>query len=166
MCPARAKSATQKRDTCEAPHVQRLTESKSPNYPVGTMLISSPLAIDAAVRRIPKGSVVSMEALRAQLARAAKADYTCPLTTGIFWRIAAEAAEEERVQGTDVIMPWWRVVRTDGSLMEKSPGGVRAQMQHLTEEGVPIRSGKWKIPRVDLSAAARDSAPGRRGTRA
>jgi hypothetical protein len=99
------------------------------------------------VRRVPAGRVITLSTLRARLARAAKADYTCQLTTGIFWRIAAEAAEEERALGRADVTPWWRVVRDDGALMEKSPGGVTAHARHLRAEGLRIDTTR-RVPRV------------------
>ena len=46
-------------------------------------------------------------------------DHSCPLITGIFVRIIAEAAEEDRRAGHKTITPYWRVVRDDGSMHEK-----------------------------------------------
>jgi hypothetical protein len=97
----------------------------------GTMLIPRPLDVDATIRKTGKGSLITPSQIRESLARANEADVTCPLTTGIFIRIAAEAAEEDLRNGKKRITPYWRVVREDGSLMEKLPGGVKAQAQRL-----------------------------------
>lgn len=141
-----AKSAVDKRDHADPPRVEVQTEGTG-NYPPGRMLISSPLEIDAVVRRIPPGRVLTMGALRDNLARNHKADYTCPLTTGIFLRIVAEATEEEKAGGQLRTAPYWRVVRDDGALLDKLPGGVEAQARRLDEEGVVVlRLGK--TPRV------------------
>jgi alkylated DNA nucleotide flippase Atl1 len=40
--------------------------------------------------------------------------------------------------GREDITPYWRVVRDDGSLNEKFPGGVEAQATRLKEEGYAI----------------------------
>jgi len=71
---------------------------------------------------------------------------TCPLTTGIFVRIVAEAAEEERRDGKKQVTPYWRVIRDDGSLNEKFPGGVAAQARRLKEEGHTVAPGKGNRP--------------------
>jgi len=77
------------------------------------------------------------------------ADFTCPLTTGIFIRIAAEAAEEDLSRGEKEITPYWRVIKADGSLNEKLPGGTEAQAARLREEGHSIEPGKGKkAPKV------------------
>jgi hypothetical protein len=112
----------------------------------GTMLIPKPLDVDAVIRKTGKGSVITQSQIRERLARQNKADVTCPITTGIFIRIAAEAAEEDLQNGKKRITPYWRVVRDDGSLMEKFPGGVKAQAQRLEEEGHSIEPGKGKKP--------------------
>ncbi len=93
------RSAIDRRDHSPEPQVQVITTAKSANYPVGKMLISSPREIDRVVCGIRKGRVMRMGELRQHLAALHGDDYTCPLTTGIFVRIVAEAAEEERALG-------------------------------------------------------------------
>ena len=112
----------------------------------GTMLIPRPLDVDALIRKTGKGSLITTSQIRARLAGDNKADVTCPLTTGIFIRIAAEAAEEDLRNGKKRITPYWRVVRDDGSLMEKFPGGVKAQAQRLEDEGHMVEPAKGKKP--------------------
>lgn len=99
------------------------------------MLISTPKMIDETIRHIPEGMLVTMSGLRDSLATQAGADYTCPMTTGIFLRIAAEAAEMERELGKEDVAPWWRVIRDDGTMNEKMPGRGELQQTLLTEEG-------------------------------
>jgi alkylated DNA nucleotide flippase Atl1 len=124
------KTAIQKRDTAPAPRVEVLTQPKGANYPPGRMLISSPQEIAEVVAGISRGQVMSISALRRTLAEQHDADYTCPLTTGIFLRIAAEASDEE-----NGALPYWRVVRDDGRILDKLPGGPAAQAKRLTAEG-------------------------------
>jgi hypothetical protein len=80
------------------------------------------------------------------LAQDFEADATCPLTTGIFMRIVSEVAEEDLRMGKRQVTPYWRMVRNDGSLNEKFPGGVAAQAAHLREEGHTIELGRGKKP--------------------
>ena len=56
--------------------------------------VPSPRDVDAMIRKVPKGGLITVGRLRQDLARKFSADVTCPLTTGIFVRIAAEAAED------------------------------------------------------------------------
>jgi alkylated DNA nucleotide flippase Atl1 len=68
------------------------------------------------------------------------------MTTGIFVRIASEAAEEEAAAGKKRITPYWRVVKDDGSLNPKFPGGVERQAERLRAEGQPIVAGSANRP--------------------
>jgi len=70
--------------------------------------------------------------------------HNCSLTTGILMRIVAEAAEEDLREGREEITPYWRVIKPDGGLNEKFPGGVEAQAVHLREEEHIIELGKGK----------------------
>jgi hypothetical protein len=112
----------------------------------GTMLIAKPIEVDALIRMTKKGMLITVGEIRSKLARDHKTNTTCPLTTGIFVRIAAETAEEDAQNGKKRITPYWRVVRDDGSLNEKFPGGVKAQSRRLREEGHTITPAKGKQP--------------------
>lgn len=112
----------------------------------GRMLIPRPLDVDAFMRRVEKGKLVTVDQIRERLAKDCGADFTCPLCTGIFLRIASETAEEDLSRGEKQITPYWRVVKPDGSLNEKFPGGVDAHATHLREEGHTIEPSKGKKP--------------------
>jgi len=111
------------------------------------MLIPTPKLVDELIRRVPKGKLATVGELRRKLAVDFKADVTCPLTTGIFLRIAAEAAEEDRAQGRKRVTPYWRVVKDDGSFNPKLPGGVTQQTRTLRAEGFEV-STSGKSPRL------------------
>ncbi len=76
------------------------------------MLIPTAKIVDDFIRAIPEGQSMDGRALRAALARHHDAEVTCPVTTGIFLRIIAEAAWEahENGAGIDEITPVWRVL--------------------------------------------------------
>ena len=112
----------------------------------GKMLIPKPLDVDTLMRKIEKGKLATVDQIRERLAKDFHADFTCPLVTGIFLRIAAETAEEDLSRGEKQITPYWRVIKADGSLNEKFPGGVDAQAAHLREEGHSIEPAKAKKP--------------------
>jgi alkylated DNA nucleotide flippase Atl1 len=112
----------------------------------GKMLIPRPLDVDAVIRKVPRGRLVTQGQIRETLARACGADVACPITTGIFIRIVAEAAAEAARESKSRITPYWRVVRDDGALLEKLPGGPSAQAAHLDAEGHQIdRTGKLRV---------------------
>jgi len=121
---------------------------KMSRFGKGTMLIPTPKLVDDLLRKVRKGKLVVVSELRRRLAADFASDVTCPLTTGIFLRIAAEAAEEDRANGRKRITPYWRVVKDDGSLNPKFPGGVDNQARYLRGEGFTINY-KSKTPRVE-----------------
>jgi alkylated DNA nucleotide flippase Atl1 len=113
----------------------------------GRLLIPAPADLESLVWKIPRGRYATQGSLREQLARAAGVEATCPLTTGIFLRLIAEASEEEAAAGGRRVAPWWRVVRDDGKLWDKSPGGVAEQARRLTQEGIEVLVRRG-VPRV------------------
>jgi hypothetical protein len=98
------------------------------------------------MRKVEKGKLVTLDQIRGRLAEEHGADDTCPLCAGIFLRIAAEVAEEDLGRGVADITPYWRVLKGDGRLNEKFPGGVKAQAARLEEEGHTIEQGRGKKP--------------------
>ena len=134
----------------QKPKVVDLTAKAAKRWDHGKMLVPTPLLVDALMRKVEEGKLVTITQIRERLARDFSADSTCPLTTGIFLRIAAETAEEDlqtgRAGGGEGITPYWRVIRDDGSLNEKFPGGAEAQAIHLREEGHTIEPGRGKKP--------------------
>jgi len=110
------------------------------------ILVPTPLLVDGQIRKVKKGKLVTVNQIRKKLAKDFKAESTCPMTTGIFLRIISEVAEEDRRNGKKRIAPYWRVVKNDGSLNPKFPGGVKAQAARLKEEGHKIVPGKGKKP--------------------
>jgi alkylated DNA nucleotide flippase Atl1 len=104
----------------------------------GKMLIPRPLDVDAVIRLVPKGRVVTQAQLPVRLARDAGADVACPITTGIFVRICSEAAEEDFRNGRKKVTPYWRVVRDDGKLIDTFPGGPEQQARRLASERVVV----------------------------
>jgi hypothetical protein len=109
------------------------------------VLIATPLLIDALIRKVKEGKLITLSQIRERLAKDFKADSTCPLTTGIFVRIVAEVAEEDRRAGKKQVTPYWRVIRDDGSLNEKFPGGAKVQAARLRKEGHSIQSKGKKL---------------------
>ena len=143
-------SRTRWREKIEKPQEPKIVRvpPKMSRFGKGTMLIPTPLLVDELVRKVGKGQLVTVSELRRRLAQDFAADVTCPLTTGIFLRIAAEAAEEDRANGRRRITPYWRVVKDDGSLNPKFPGGIDRQVRYLKTDGLTVNR-KTKTPRVE-----------------
>jgi len=85
------------------------------------MLIATPKIIDDYIKQIPKGKHVTVQTMRKDLAIENRADYTCPVTTGIFLRIVAEANFEKFQQTNSLkgITPFWRVIEPESTLSKK-----------------------------------------------
>lgn len=85
------------------------------------MYISTPAEIEAYIAQIPRGVWVDLPKLRNDLAAAHGADWTCPLTTGIFLRILAEAHVERVREGLsdEPACPFWRVISPSSPLAKK-----------------------------------------------
>ncbi len=108
----------------------------------GKMLIPKPFDIDALIKKVRKGKLVTQSQLREKLANDFKVDSTCPITTGIFLRIISEASQEDSGNGKRILTPYWRVVGNDGSLNDKFPGGAEAQADKLKSERQTIVKSK------------------------
>ena len=113
-------SWTEKLNCSKAPIKKRLEKSVA-RMPAGALMyISTPQEIDAYIRQIPRGQGVSVQQMRVDLANRNKADCTCPLTTGIFLRIVAEAAFETINGGSSAdTTPFWRVIEPKSSIVKK-----------------------------------------------
>jgi hypothetical protein len=122
-------------DDKDLPKVARIEGALSRRWGTGTVVIPAPREVDAAMRQVRKGRVVTINEIRAHLARKHRATIGCPLTTGIFAWIAAHAADEAAAQGVKRITPYWRTLKAGGELNPKFPGGVAALKARLEAEG-------------------------------
>ena len=83
------------------------------------MLISSPKSIANYINNIPFGKKRSIKQMRLDLAQKANADNTCPLTTGIFLRIAIEASLADVYINNKPQLPFWRVISIKDNISKK-----------------------------------------------
>jgi hypothetical protein len=137
------KSLTPRRDKLEKEQERKVVDDSRGR---GRMLIPKPLDVDSLIRKVRKGKLVTVDQIRDKLARDYNADLTCPLCTGIFLRISAEASEEDLSRGVKQVTPYWRVVKNGGELNQKFPGRGDAQAYRLSSEGHTIEPGKGKKP--------------------
>jgi hypothetical protein len=125
------------------PKVSKVTGKMSKRSGEGTMVIPAPLEVDALMKQVPKGKLVTINELRNALAAKHKVTFACPLTTGIFSWIAAHAANEAEAEGVKRITPYWRTLKSGGELNPKYPGGVEEVTRRLKAEGHRVvRKGK------------------------
>lgn len=134
--PSRAKKSWRDKlaDDKGLPKVGKTSGRLSKRWGEGTFVIPAPREVDALMKQVPTGRVVTINELRAALAKKHKTDFTCPITTGIFSWIAAHAAAEAEAEGAKRITPFWRTLKT---------GGVKAISKRLrNEEHSIVSKGK------------------------
>lgn len=130
-------------DSKGLPKVEKITEKLSKRWGTGTIVIPAPIEVDELMRKVPAGKLTTINDIRTALAKKHKATIGCPMTTGIFAWIAANAAEEREQSGEKDITPYWRTLKTGGILNEKYPGGAESQKLRLEREGhTVVRKGK------------------------
>lgn len=122
------------------PKIQIVTDQATiQKYGGERMYFAPPNAYDALMRAVPRGKVITLGEIRAHLARQNGADFTDPITAGIFVSIAAWASAQRAGDET----PYWRTLKAGGELNPKYPGGVQAQRERLEAEGhTVLRKGR------------------------
>ncbi len=127
----------------DMPKIQLITDEKSIHkYGGNKMYFAPPLDYDKIMRLVPFGKVLTIEAIRFYLAKQANADFTEPMTAGIFTCIVAWASHQRNEDKT----PYWRTLKSNGELNAKYPGGIKAQKERLENEGHTIvKKGRDKI---------------------
>ena len=125
------------------PKIQILTDEASiQKYGGSRMYFAPPLAYDRIMKTIPYGKVITVGEMRDHLARVNGADFTDPITAGIFVSIAAWVS----FQRTGNETPYWRTLKAGGELNPKYPGGIEAQKEKLEAEGhTIIQKGRKNI---------------------
>ena len=99
------------------------------------LIFFSPKSIANYIAKIPYGTEKSVKLMRLELAENANADNTCPLTCGIFLRIAIEASLEQS-NGAKPDLPFWRVIDRNSSLIKKLPISEKYLTELRTSEGL------------------------------
>jgi hypothetical protein len=132
------------------PKVFEVTGKMSKRFGAGRMVIPAPRAVDALMKKVPRGRVVTINELRAALAKKHKADMACPITTGIFAWLAAHAAAENEAAGKKRITPFWRTLKMNGEVNPKYPGGVEQIAKRLRAEGHKIISQGKRVLVADF----------------
>ena len=130
-------------DSKDMPKFQTITDAKSiEKYGGDRMYFAPPIEYDKVMKRVPYGKVTTVGKIREYFAALSGADFTEPITAGIFVSIAAWASYQRTTDET----PYWRTLKADGELNAKYPGGVEAQKTKLEAEGhIIIQKGRKSI---------------------
>jgi len=122
-------------DSKDFPKIAKIDAAKSMHWGTGTFVIPAPIEVDAAMRKVRRGKLTTIDAIRRVLAKRHGTTIACPLTTGIFAWIAANAAAEDEAAGRPRITPYWRTLKSNGELNPKYPGGIQNLRARLVAEG-------------------------------
>jgi len=134
-------------DDKDLPKIFRLTGKAKAKWGAGTMVIPAPREVDALMKEVPRGKLITINELRSALAKKHEVTFGCPITTGIFAWIAAHAAAEAQAEGKKKVTPYWRTLKLGGELNAKYPGGIAALKKLLEAEGhrVVPKGNRWLV---------------------
>jgi len=122
-------------DSRGLPGIGKINGKMSKRWGTGTAAILAPIEVGEMMMEVQTGKLVTMNEIRVVVAGKHNATIGCPMTTGIFAWIAANAVEEQRQLGEKDITPYWLTLKTEGVTNPKYPGGIEGQKIHLEEEG-------------------------------
>lgn len=130
-------------DSKDMPKFETITDQSSiEKYGGSKMYFAPPIDYDRVMKRIPYGKLMTVGKIREYFAKQNHADFTEPITAGIFVSIVAWASE----QRTEDKTPYWRTLKAKGELNAKYPGGIEAQKEKLEAEGhTIIQKGRKNI---------------------
>ena len=127
----------------DMPKIQIISDKTSiEKYGGEKMFFAPPIVYDEIMKTVPYGKVITVGIIRDYLAKMNHADFTDPITAGIFVSIAAWASYQRSENKT----PYWRTLKANGELNTKYPGGIEAQKEKLESEGhTIIQKGRKNI---------------------
>lgn len=121
----------------DMPKTQIVKDEKTIKKYGGTkMFFAPPIYYDVLIKKVPKGKLVTISQMRDYLAKNNNADFTDPMTAGIFVNIVAWAS----YQRNEDITPYWRTLKSNGELNAKYLESIELQKRLLEEEGHTIIS--------------------------
>jgi len=119
----------------DMPKIQIIKDENSiKRYGGKKMLLAPPIYYDEVMKKVPQGKLITISIIRDHLSKKNSADFTDPMTAGIFVQIVAFASYQRAYN----ITPYWRTLKSDGKLNNKYQGGIELQKKLLEEEGHEI----------------------------
>lgn len=119
----------------DMPKIEIVKDEKTiKRYGGSKMFLAPPIYYDELIKKVPKGKLITIGQMRDYLAKKYEADFTDPMTAGIFVNIVAWAS----YQRASDITPYFRVLKSNGELNTKFPEAVELQKKLLEEEGHTI----------------------------
>jgi alkylated DNA nucleotide flippase Atl1 len=105
----------------------------------GKMLLPGPATVAALIANVPAHKLITTNLICQKLAQQFNVRGTCPITT----RKALQSVAND--PGRQVA--YWRVIKADGGLIARFPGGAEGQAERLRNEGFAL-DRKGKAPKV------------------
>ncbi len=103
----------------------------------GKMLLPGPATVAAVIGKIPEHKLITTNLICQKLAQQFNVRGACPVTTQKALQAVARDPSSE--------VAYWRVIKADGGLIARFPGGAEGQAERLRKEGFTV-DGKGKIP--------------------
>lgn len=130
-------------DSKDMPRIQTITDEASiEKYGGDRMYFAPPIDYDTVMKQVSYGKVITVGKIRDYFAKRSGADFTEPITAGIFVSIAARASFQRDFDET----PYRRTLKANGEPNEKYPGGVQSRKERLESEGhTVITKGRKNI---------------------
>jgi 6-O-methylguanine DNA methyltransferase, DNA binding domain len=105
----------------------------------GKMLLPSPATVAAEIEKVPPRKLITTNLLCQKLTQQFNVRGTCPVTTQKALQAVAHDPSSE--------VAYWRVIKANGGLMTRFPGGAEGHAERLRKEGFAL-SRKGKVPKV------------------
>lgn len=130
-------------DCKDMPKFKIITDQKSiEKYGGDRMYFAPPVDYDKVMKLVPYGKIITVGKIREYFAKLSGANFTEPITAGIFVSIVAWASYQRSNDET----PYWRTLKANGELNSKYPNGLEAQRANLEAEGhTIIQKGRKNI---------------------
>ena len=112
-------------------------------YGKGTMLHPVPNDIEALIKKIPRGKVLSIDMLAKRLANDHGTDVTCPMRTG---NAIKKISKRYSAENLDRDLPFWRVIRKDNLVVKTD--NYEFWATQLEEEGFELSYTKAQAIKV------------------
>ena len=127
-----------KLDSHKSPVIKKIDKAFADIPAKARMLVATPEIFEDYLRTIQKGESRNLKQIRKDLAKKFKAQHTCPVTTGIFLRIVAEANYQRMSQGLspEKIAPFWRAIEPGSPLARKLSFGEELIAELRKAEGL------------------------------
>ena len=118
-------------DSKDMPKFQTITDEKSiEKYGGNRMYFAPPIDYDRVMREVPYGKVTTVGEIRDYFAKLSGADFTEPITAGIFVSIAAWASHQRSADET----PYWRTLNS----MKNIPAASKRSGKSWKRRDIPL----------------------------